>query len=297
MLEFKKITLGEIERIKAYFPYSRNRVCDNTVGGNFMWRDFFSTEFTEFNDTVIFKARIQYNGNITAFMPPLGRDYQGSLKQIAEYCRYHDLEIVFFSATDEDVSLLQKEYPKIDVCRDDNWCDYLYNAEDLLLLAGRKYSGQRNHINSFRKSYPGYVFEEINTGNIADVIEFNHRFSSALNKDSVIFHEENSKTIEVLENYDLYGMLGGLLRVNGAVIAYSLGEVYNDVLFVHVEKADMSIRGAYQVINNEFAKHFCCDGVKFINREEDVGDEGLRTSKRSYHPCRIIDKYTVVCYL
>jgi hypothetical protein len=108
-----------------------------------------------------------------------------------------------------------------------------------------------------------------------------------------VYNEEYLKTIEVLENYDVYRAIGGLLRVNGEVIAFSIGEILNRVLFVHIEKADISYRGAYQVINNEFAKHFCTDDILFINREEDVGDEGLRTSKKSYHPRGLLNKYIV----
>jgi hypothetical protein len=84
-----------------------------------------------------------------------------------------------------------------------------------------------------------------------------------------------------------------LIRAGGSVVAFSIGEILQNVLFVHIEKADFGIRGAYQVINNEFARHFASEEVEFINREEDVGDEGLRASKKSYHPIEIIDKYIV----
>ena len=61
----------------------------------------------------------------------------------------------------------------------------------------------------------------------------------------------------------------------------------------HIEKADIKFRGAYQMINNEFANHFCPDSVKFVNRAEDNGDEGLRGAKKAYHPCGMLNKYIV----
>ena len=297
MLEFKKLTLDDISRLKPYFSYSYNRICDNTVGGAFMWRDFFCVEFAEYDDTVIFKAQVTYHENVTAFAPPLGKEFLECVEKIVEYCRFHGLEIIFFNVTDEDIALLRKRFDRYDISKEENWSDCLYHAEDLVSLAGRRFSGQRNHINYFLKMYPRFSFEVMTSSNIADVMEFFVRFSSATSKDSRIFVEENKKTVEVLENFDVYGMVGGLLRLDGAVIAFSLGEVINDVLFIHVEKADLQYRGAYQVINNEFARHFCFEGVRFVNREEDVGDEGLRISKKSYHPCKIIDKYIMMCFL
>jgi len=82
-----------------------------------------------------------------------------------------------------------------------------------------------------------------------------------------------------------------LLKANGGVVAFSVGENINNVLYVHIEKADMRIRGAYQVINRELIRQFATDEIEYVNREEDVGDEGLRYSKKSYHPCEMIDKY------
>ncbi len=98
--------------------------------------------------------------------------------------------------------------------------------------------------------------------------------------------------IEILKNYGAYGMSGGLLRAQGKVVGFSMGEVYKDTLYIHIEKADTAYRGSYQVLLNEFVKRFGA-GTAFVNREEDVGDEGLRISKLSYHPCEILKKSIV----
>ena len=92
----------------------------------------------------------------------------------------------------------------------------------------------------------------------------------------------------------VYGMLGGVLRVNGKIIAYSIGEITGDTLFCHVEKADISYHGAYQMLTNQFLRKYADnDEVKFVNREEDCGDEGLRRSKLSYNPVELLVKNTV----
>ena len=102
----------------------------------------------------------------------------------------------------------------------------------------------------------------------------------------------------MLENYKKYNMLGGVLRVNGKIIGYSIGEIIGDTLFDHIEKADISYHGAYQMLTNSFLKEFAADeSVKYVNREEDCGDEGLRKSKLSYHPVELIEKNTIIIAL
>ena len=291
MLEFKKLQLGDIEKLRPYFHYSQNRICDNTVGGAFMWRDYFSVEYAEYNETIVFKARVKYRNNITAFSVPLGKDVRGSIGKTAEYCGNQGIPLAFCTVTDEDIKVLQTVFSDFQLSKEADWSDYMYRTADLVTLSGRRYNGQRNHLNFFRKTYADHSFEEITDANIGIVRDFYTRISSMHSITSDIAVEDRIKTLEVLDNYSAYGMVGGVLMAGGSAVAFSMGEVVGDVLFVHVEKADVKYRGAYQAVNNEFCKRFALEGVEFVNREEDVGDEGLRMSKKSYHPCEIIDKY------
>ena len=295
MLEFKKLTLNDIEKTRNYFLFSTNKTCDNSVGGTFMWRDYFKAEYSQFNETLILKVNIKYHGGMTAFTLPLGKDVSGSILEIEKYCCKMKIPLVFCTVTKEEIPLIKKtfRYRNVMLYQETNWSDYLYNASDLITLAGRRYSGQRNHINRFRNEYNKYSFEVISSDNLPEVREFYTNFCLKYNKNSEIFAEEQAKTFEVLDNYDIYGLFGGLMRVEGSVAAYSIGETCNDVLHVHIEKADIGYKGIYQVMNSEFAKHYASADTNFINREEDVGDEGLRRSKESYHPCEIIDKYII----
>jgi len=295
MLEFKKLTLNDINTTRDYFLFSINKACDNTVGGTFMWRDYFMTEFTEFNNTLIFKVNIKYHGGITAFSLPLGRDVAGSVLATEEYCRRLKIPLVFCKITKEEILLLEKMFRNRNVMlyKETNWSDYVYNANDLVTLAGRKYSGQRNQINKFLNAYGNYSFEVISDENLDDVKDFCDGFYKDMIKTSDVFAEDQSKTLEVLDNFDSYGLPGGLIRTGGKVAAFSVGEICNDILHVHIEKADIRYTGIYQLINNEFAKHNASDNINFINREDDAGDEGLRRAKEAYHPCEIIEKYIV----
>ena len=293
MLEFTKLTLSDINIIKPFFSYSKNMICDNTVGSAFMWRDFFEVEYAVYNNTVIFKAKVRYHNDVTAFSPPLGEDFRGSIDKIFEYCRQNKLPVIFYNVTGYDMEMLSEIFGDLETVYYEDWSDYIYTATDMTTLAGRKFSGQRNHINFFKRNFLDYSFEVITKDNISEIFKFYHDFNLKLHKGTTVFTEEYNKTIEVLENFEAYESLGGLLRVDGEVIAFSLGEIVNGVLFIHVEKANIEYRGAYQMINNEFAKHYASEDVIFINREEDVGDEGLRISKKSYHPCGILNKHII----
>jgi len=293
MLILKDLTLGDIEEIRPYFLFSTNKMFDNSIGSVIMWREFFSMEYALLSDTFILKMKIAHHGNITAFSMPLGKDISGSFDAINDYCHNHDIPIVYYPVTKEDLPALSAAYRNLKVYEDAGWGDYLYMAQDITTLAGRKYHGQRNHINAFNKTYSTYAFEEITNENITQVSDFYDTIRLTVSKDSDVFKEEQKRTCEVLSNYDTYGLIGGAIRVGDSITAFSIGERINDVLFIHIEKADLTYRGIYPVMTNAFARHYVTQGIKYINRGEDVGDEGLRTAKKSYHPCEIIDKYIV----
>ena len=292
MLLFEKLSLEDIESIRTYFSYSISRTCDNTVGAIFMWRGYFNTEFCIFNDTLIIKFSLV--GNKTAFLLPLGRDVNGSLCEMELYCKACNIPLTFFMVADEEIAIIKQLYPTIHIEQHQNWIDYLYRAEDLSTFAGRRFSGQRNHMNHFIRTYSDFCFEEIDDQNLPEVVDMYNSVISNVSKETDFFIEDKKGTVELLDNYKKYGLFGGLMRAAGKVVAFSVGEIHRDTLFVHVERADNTCRGSYQMIVNNFSRHFAADGIQFINRGEDLGDEGLRTAKQALHPFELISKYTVI---
>jgi len=100
----------------------------------------------------------------------------------------------------------------------------------------------------------------------------------------------------VFESWELYGFIGGAVYCDGRIIGAAVGDVVGDTLCVHIERADSSIRGAYQLTVREFAAHNRENGIKYINREDDAGIPGLRTAKLSYHPAMMAEKYSVTVF-
>lgn len=288
MLNFKKIGLEDIPVLKAYFEAYPNRQCDRTMGAIAMWRDIYNNYYAISDGTIILSSKPE---NEYSFSYPIGKNPDKAIKTLENFCRDHMLPMVFFGVSNEEKDKLLELYPDSEYHSDRDHSDYLYDKTAILSLVGKKYSTQRNHINKFKKLYENWAFEEINQNNIPEIIEFTKGFSFNSEKQDKNAGKELELCCEVLENYDVFGMLGGALRVNGKIAGYSIGEITGDTLFCHIEKADISYHGAYQMVTNQYLQMYAqSDDVKFVNREDDCGDEGLRKSKLSYNPVELLEK-------
>lgn len=203
------------------------------------------------------------------------------------------MPIAFYPVPKDELERLQQFFPNSAAIAERDNFDYLYRAEDLKYFRGKKLSGQRNHVNKFLKTYGTWAFRPIAPEDIPAVKAFLDQYASRVEKSAASFHEDIAKTHEVLDNYQTYDLLGGMLLVDGDIAGFSLGEVLGDTLFTHIEKADRTYEGCYQMLVAQFAQQFAREGVHFINREDDTGDPGLRTSKLSYHPVSLLEKFTV----
>lgn len=289
MINFKKLTMDDIEIIRPYFKYTRSNNCDNTIGGSVMWADFFNTRYVIVDKTLFFAVDYLEYGE--SFTVPIGESVSHALCLICQHCNELNIPLQFVAATERDLACVEKKF-EVEKKILPEWADYIYEAQDLINLSGRKYHGQKNHINYFKKTFPNYSYEEIDNNNIKEVKDFVIEFSKTESKESIIFEEELKKVLEVLDNNDKYKFFGLLLRVDGEICAFSMGEKVNNTLFSHIEKADKTKRGSYPMIMNEFAKRFGSD-MKYINREENAGDKGLESSKLQYHPCTILNKHYI----
>jgi len=255
-----------------------------------MWRDYHNTEYMVENNKLYLKVSYP----TPAFAPPRGKGVgRESYERIRDYCDCAGLPVSICSVSEPVLKNILEMYPEAKVWTDRAWSDYLYLSSDIINLAGRRFSGQRNHINRFMKENPAWSFERVTANNTAEAGMFVEKLSQENEHNSPTNMEASRKALEVLENLELYGQIGGVLYANGGIVGVSLGEMVGDTLYVHAEKADTAYHGSYPMLMNQFARMFASGGTKFINREEDDGLEGLRISKMSYHPTALLDKYMV----
>lgn len=293
MLTFDRITAENIMKAADFFQYKISRTSDYTVGAMYMWRDFYNTSFTIYEDMILYK--VNFLNRISFTYPVGGGSFEKAMQALREYCNTNNLPLWFCTVPEEVLPILEEQYHgTIPGAPSRDWADYLYLAEDLAEMAGRRYSGQRNHINKFKKLFPDYKYQRINADNLPRVIEFLKDYEKNHGKGAALAREELVRTLELMPYLEAFKLPGGFIEVDGIIAAMSVGEVVNDTLYCHIEKAVRDYEGSYQMIVKEFAKDMLGYGIKYINREEDVGDEGLRTSKLSYHPVRLLDKYCVL---
>jgi hypothetical protein len=290
-LNFRKLTLDDIDVIRPFFNTNYSRVCDHTIGGTIIWRDFYKTEYA-IDGGALF-LRLYLRDGQGYYAPPLVGDNRHAYDRLVSHCREAgEAKLQICTASCDDISKLADSFPKFECVYNRDWCDYLYLSGDLAGFEGRRYSGQRNHINKFKRTHKNWTFEIIEDKHLPEVRDFFDGILKIENGHTTL-DEGNRKTFEIIDNYEKYGFFGGVLKVDGKVIGASFGEILNDTLYVHVEKADREHPGAYQMLVNRFADTFTDINIKYINREEDDGDEGLRRSKLSYHPVELLKKYIV----
>ena len=292
MLDFRPLRLEDLPRLRHYFTINPGRLCDSTPGSTFIWRDLYRVEYAEYNGSLYFKVTTP-DAEVT-FPLPLGQDRQEHYCTLSAHCCEAGVPVSFYPVPREELEQLQAFFPNTAAISNRDSADYLYRAEDLQYFRGKKLSGQRNHVNKFRKSYDGvWEFKAITPEDIPAVSAFLDSYAQRWNKPSPSFWEDIEKTHEILDNFQTYGLSGGMLLVEGRIAGFSLGEVVGDTLFTHIEKADRDYDGCYQMLVAQFAQMYAANGVDFINREDDTGDPGLRTSKLSYQPVALLEKFSV----
>ncbi|MBO5671506.1 MAG: DUF2156 domain-containing protein [Clostridia bacterium] len=292
MLQFQPLTLAQYSHLRGYFKDNPHRTCDYTAGTTFLWRRFFHTSYVTVGDTLLLRAR--YFDGAPLYTMPIGADPRGALSILREDCRARGETLRFCFTAAEDVPVLQGIFATAEVTEEADWADYLYDRTAFVSLTGKKYHGQRNFVNRFGKLYPDALLLPITAARIPAVRAFVCRqYAQNPDRDSMAAAEHEA-ILELLENYDLYGMDGAVLTVEEKIVGLTVGETVGDTLYVHVEKGDTAYAGVYPKLATAYAASVTNPDVRYINREEDMGDAGLRRAKQSWHPLRLVPKYTVV---
>ena len=288
MKPFQKLSLEDLELVRPYFRHAPWRTCDFSVGGMFMWRDFYHIEYCIEEDVLYVRQRRE--DGTCEYLPPLCGDIPSAVRHLVQTAGDSGI-IRFCTAPEAFAKELQAMYPETVLLEDRDLFDYLYRAETMKTFAGRHLAGQRNHIKHFERDHAGICFADITAENLEDAKTFFREVYHGAPCASDFEKEENRMTTEVLDHFDAYGFLGGILYADNRVAGFSLGEIVGDTLFVHIEKSRRDCDGCYQTLTRAFAERYCDETVEFVNREEDMGDEGLRYSKNAYHPLELLKKY------
>ncbi len=291
MIDFKKIEISDkvwIDELLSYTDYRGAEYCFTNL---FIWETVFNSRIARYKDFILFTSG---EGDSTRYLLPAGRgDLKEALQLLENDAHERGVPFTLIGIDPSVKDEVSKVYPNALFSPERGSFDYIYESEKLISLAGKKLQSKRNHLARFRE-LEGWVYEEITPQNIGECIAFNKiwcKQNGGCIEDSSL-KSELCAVKRAMENFFDLKLKGGLLRLNGEVVAYTVGEPINsDTVIVHIEKAFSEIRGAYQMINREFAERIAKD-YAYINREDDAGDEGLRKAKLSYHPIFLQEKYS-----
>ena len=295
MLDYKPFTHQAMAEIRPLLDAQGFRSCDYTVGGIFMWREYFRQAYAVEAGMLISYA--DYLDKGVCFGMPVGNgDLNAALEAIKADRAERGLPLRFCCITKEGLGRLTDILGQpSEVIEYRNWADYLYPYENFLGYHGKKLVTPRNHCNRFMRDYPQYVYSALDASSVDEAKRFLIENAPAFDKAAPLAKEDFIRAVEVLDHFELFGFTGGLLSVDGKTIGLTAGEAVGDTLYVHIEKALTEFSGAYPMLAMLYAKQNASDKLRFINREDDSGDPGLRHSKLEYRPCELIEKY-VVCY-
>ena len=294
IIDFKELEKADKPRLDAFF---KERYYENShfnFTNLYMWRQPYHIMWAVEDDVLYMKA--EWEGRVFAMQPfgPISKMEDAITNWLAYFREIgQPFEI---SGIERSMAERLQAYPGavFDVQADRDNFDYVYRSEDLIQLAGRKYHSKKNHLNSFHKNYAEAEYlpitDEIVTQCKLNINGWYKRREQDMPDDPFI-ENERAAIIEVLNNFADFGLKGGALLVGKRIVAFTFGEQLNrDTAVIHVEKADPEVRGAYPAINQAFIAHEWAD-MTYINREEDMGLDGLRQAKESYKPVKMIEKF------
>lgn len=298
-LQFAPMSINDMDTVRriltAHTPASRT--CDFSVGGLFMWIDYFRYEMAVSHGTLFISGLNEKDLSTQAFSMPVGTlPLVNALALLRRYCRENNIPCVLSAVPASDLERIRLAAPILDIEPLDDWSDYLYDMSSMSNFSGKKMSKKRNHVNRFMADHPDYSFTTLDDSNIDAVRNFFAAQELDTDK-SVSADYERLQVLEVLRHPALFGFEGAVLSTpTDGVVAFTMGEVLGDTLYVHIEKMDHNIAGAGETVCQLYARMMSDrygESLRFINREEDTGDEGLRRAKMSYHPVEILRKYNV----
>jgi len=291
--DMRPLALADRELVGGMLRQLPRRQSELTFTNLFIWRDAYQLQLAEVDGAVaVFSWRADPEDSFV--FPPLGeRANAQTVRRCLDHMAASGHAAVLARATGDDLQRLGITGAEFAISSDrDDW-DYVYLVRDLVDLAGNRYHRKRNHIEQFKSQYR-FEYRTLARELVPACQELQDKWCDEKHCDLVATLRAEARAVkEVLENLDELGVTGGCIEIDGKVEAFALGELLNaETVVIHIEKANAVFHGLYQMINQQFLQHEWSH-IKYANREQDLGVEGLRRAKDSYYPDHMVEKFTV----
>lgn len=296
-LVFKPITLNVKSLIDSYTKPWVLECSDLSFTNLFIWGADGKMEYAE-KDHVLY-IKLNFEGVPVFLWAPIPMygvevDYRKAVYDGIAYMKKIGVEPTFRSVWTPFRDKMLEVCPELFSMPTDIAWDYVYSRESLATLKGKKLHGKRNHINKFLSKYPDYEYRKLDPSMASDCIALYDQWMTEKDGETAESLQNEKLSVELaLNNMETLGLTGGAIYIEGKLCAFTVGErLHPHMQLIHIEKADTNYEGIFPMINQQYILHEC-EEVELINREEDMGIEGMRKAKRSYHPLKMIEKHLI----
>ena len=301
MIQFHTPAPADKAWVDELLARSDYRGCDYNFTNIFVWKKAYGVEIGRKDDFLL--AHLQGRVGHSYLYPAGSGDIAGAVRALEADAARRGEPLRLVCVTRRQMAELEEFFPgRFEYTADRDGYDYLYEIGRLAELGGKRLHAKRNHINRFIENNPTWVYEEITPESLPECLEMDKEwYRRSLKREGEAeerdLGDEGIALRTAMEHYQALGLEGGLIRVYGEVVAFTMGDrLSSDTYDVHFEKAYGELQGAYAMINREFARWVRArhPEVKYLNREDDMGVEGLRKAKESYYPDLLVEKYAAI---
>jgi hypothetical protein len=289
--QLKDLTLKDKPLCDQLFTQFPPQISEFTFTNLFIWRHTYQIKISRLQNFLCFLSE---QGESSFFFPPIGEGdviecYQSLLQYLGRKVTLPKIVRV----PEAGVTQIDWKTSGMKAELDRNQCDYVYLTQDLIELKGRKYHRKRNHIKQFQEKY-SYQYIPLTPEWISQCLQLEAEWCDLRHCEaSPGLLNESFAIKEAFTHFGELGVKGGAILINGKVEAFTMGDPLNpETVVIHIEKANPAYEGLYPTINQAFLEHQW-SGYTYVNREQDLGEEGLRKAKESYFPHHLVNKYTI----
>lgn len=301
MIDFQMPRPADKDWVDERLAGGNYRGCEYSFTNLLVWGAAYDQRIADVDGFLV--VRVKGSRGYGYLWPAGAGSVEDILPRLEEDAKERGEKFRLVCITPEQVETLERLYPgQFDITFDRDGSDYLYDIDKLADLGGRKLHSKRNHCARFQDNNPTWVYEDMTTEALAECMEMDAQWDR-LSREREGIEEAEDMTNErkalllAAEHFKELKLEGGVLRVYGEVVAFTMGDLLSaDTFDVHFEKAYSELQGAYPMINREFARRIRekFPQVRYLNREEDMGIEGLRKAKESYYPDMMVEKHWAV---
>ncbi|UYP47512.1 hypothetical protein NEF87_003797 [Candidatus Lokiarchaeum ossiferum] len=286
----KPITLADKQLFQKFLQQSNYPISEYTFPNLYIWRNYYNFQWIVYNETLLLFQKTPNDGLIA--FPPLASSMKVAYQTLMRYFNDNDLAPEIHRIPECALQILRELDLGGTIMEDrDNW-DYIHEKIQLATLSGKKYQNIRKKLNKFEHRN-NWKYEAISSENVEEIFDMQNEWCDFRScSENASLNQENQGIIELLNNWNDFELMGGVIRIDGVIAAFTIGECLpKDWMVIHVEKGDVNFDGIYQAINYNFIKNIP-NTILWVNREQDLGHESLREAKMRYHPDHFSKKYT-----